>query len=262
VLPAVAERVAELAASYSPPAFAEVPGPDPALFLCAIDHRTGYRGRYLVGGRGPFEGSDLLWHVGIRAELRRPRALSAAALAGVGAERVATMLKIGGETVAGPEVRAVLWSDLAAGLLRDYDGSAEVLCSSAEGMLGGAGGLIDRLAGHEAFADPLRKKAFLFAKIADRRGWIDVEDPESWEVCADNVLMRLALRSGLVHPGPVERVRTVTREAFKRVAAEVGIPVPLLDDLLWERGREDPDLLGTAGGDVAEPPRPDGTTWY
>ncbi len=63
------------------------------------------------------------------------------------------------------------------------------------------------LARYEAYADPLAKKAFLFAKIAERRGWLAVADPESWQVCADNVLMRLALRSGLVEPGGVDEVR-------------------------------------------------------
>ena len=70
----VAERVRELAAAYEPPSFAHVPDPDAALFLCAIDHRTGYRGALSVGGRGPFEGSALLWAVAIQAAERRPRA--------------------------------------------------------------------------------------------------------------------------------------------------------------------------------------------
>ena len=37
--------------------------------------------------------------------------------------------------------------------------------------------------------------------------WLEVSDPESWEVSADNVLMRLALRSGLVPEGDVDQVR-------------------------------------------------------
>ena len=37
---------------------------------------------------------------------------------------------------------------------------------------------------------------------------------------------------------------------------------PVLDDLLWELGRDDPDPLGTAAGDVREPPREPGSTWY
>ena len=52
----VAERVRELADGYEPPSFSHVPDPDAALFLCAIDHRSGYRGRYLVGGRGAVRG--------------------------------------------------------------------------------------------------------------------------------------------------------------------------------------------------------------
>jgi hypothetical protein len=259
----VAARVRELAASYTPPDFAGTPGADAALFLCAIDHRSGYRRSYLVGGKGPYQGSDLLWALGCAAEHRRPGFLSATALAEVDGDRVEKAFRIGGETVAGAGERARLWRDLATGLNDRYGGSAGALLSAAGARLGGSEGLLARLAEFEAYSDPLRKKSYLFAKIAARRGWLEVEDPESWEVCADNVLMRLALRSGLVHPGPAEQLRTATRAAFGRVAAEAGLAPPLLDDLLWERGREDPDLLGTAGGaDLWEPPRPEGTVWY
>jgi hypothetical protein len=259
----VAARVAELAAGYQPPDFAEAPGADAALFLCAIDHRTGYRRAYLVGGKGPFDGSALLWALGCAAERRHPGLLSAGSLADVDAPRVEEMFRVGGESVAGAEERARLWRALAAGLGERYEGSAEVLLASSESRLGGSGGLVARLAVFEAFADPLAKKAFLFAKIAARRGWFAVSDPESWQVCADNVLMRLALRSGLVRPGPAEVVRSATREALKRVADEAELEPPLLDDLLWELGKGDPDLLGSAGGhDLREPPRPEGSVWY
>jgi hypothetical protein len=115
---------------------------------------------------------------------------------------------------------------------------------------------------YEAYADPLSKKSFLFAKVCARRGWLCVHDPESWEVCADNVLMRLALRSGLVHPGAGEEVRATTRVAFGQVAGAAGVEPPVLDDLLWELGRDDPDLLGTEGGDLSEPPRDPASAWY
>jgi hypothetical protein len=259
----VAARVKELAEGYEPPGFAETPGVDAALFLCAIDHRTGYRRAFLVGGKGPYDGSALLWALGCAAERRRPGLLSAASLADVDADRVAELFRIGGETLAGPPERAQLWRNLAAGLGERYEGSAEALLAAAESRLGRPGGLIARLAEFEAFADPLAKKSYLFAKIAARRGWFAVADAESWELCADNVLMRLALRSGLVHPGPVDVVRAATREALKRVAEEAGLEPPLLDDLLWELGRRDPDLLGTAGGhDLHEPPRLEGNLWY
>jgi hypothetical protein len=258
-----AARVRELAQGYRPPDFAKAPGPDAALFLCAIDHRTGYREAHLVAGEGPFAGSDLLWALGCADERRDPGLLSAASLAAVEADRVEEIFRVDSETVTGAEERARLWRDLAAGLARRYEGSAERLLESAGSRLGGANGLIERLGEFEAFNDPLAKKSFLFAKIAARRGWFQVSDPGSWEVSADNVLMRLALRSGLVQLGPVEEVRAATREALKELAAEAGLEPPLLDDLLWELGRDDPDLLGTAGGeDLREPSRPEGTVWY
>jgi hypothetical protein len=122
--------------------------------------------------------------------------------------------------------------------------------------------LLERLAAFAAYSDPLAKKAQLYAKICERRGWFEVADPASWEVSADNVLMRLALRSGLVEPGPLARVRAATREAFKGIAQRTGISPPLLDDMLWELGRDDPDLLGRAAGDLAEPPRDPDSAWY
>lgn len=259
----VAARVRELARGYEPPTFEDAPGPDAALFLCAIDHRSGYRDPHPVDGRGPFAGSDLIWQLGCAAERCEPGTLSARRLADVLAADVADLFRVDEETVGGAEVRARLWRDLSAGLLESYDGRAERLIGAAEGRLGGSGGLIARLARFEAYSDPLAKKSFLFAKIAARRGWLEIADPERWEVCADNVLMRLALRSGLVSPGEdADRVRADTRAALKRLSAQSGVEAPVLDDLLWERGRSDPDLLGTDGGDVREPPRPAGTFFY
>jgi hypothetical protein len=258
----VVQSVRRLAEGYEPPSFAHVPDPDAAIFLCAIDHRTGYRGGHLVDGDGPFEGSALLWAVALEAAGRHTALLTAPALRDVPAERVAQLFRIEGETVADPDRRAALWRDLATGLQRDHGGEASGLLAAATGRLGGGGGLLSLLARHEAYSDPLQKKSFLFAKICARRGWLEVHDTECWEVCADNVLMRLALRSGLVPPGPLHEVRAATRSAFKRVAEDSGIAPPVLDDLLWELGRDDPDLLGTEGGDLREPPRDPGSAWY
>jgi hypothetical protein len=260
----VATRVSELASAsgWEPPTFAHVPDPDSALFLCAVDHRSGYRGRYLVDGRGPFEGSALMWAVALQAARREPGLLTAGRLSDVSAAEVAEIFRIGGETVAAADRRAALWHDLAAGLHGGYEGSAETLLAAAEHHLGGAGGLLGRLAAFDAYADPLAKKSQLFAKICHRRGWFEPVDPEHWEVSADNVLMRLALRSGLVKPGKREEVRARSRDAFRLVAERSGIPPPVLDDLLWELGRDDPDLLGTEGGDLREPERDPASHWY
>jgi hypothetical protein len=227
-----------------------------------VDHRTGYRGSHTVRGAGPFEGSALLWAVALDAARREPGLLTARSLRDVDAERVAELFRIEGETVADAERRAKLLRDLARGLERDHGGQARALLEATGGSLVGDGGLLALLARYVAYSDPLGKKSFLFAKICERRGWLHVRDPERWEVCADNVLMRLALRSGLVQPGPLDQVRAATRTAFKEVAEHAGVSVPVLDDLLWELGRGDSDLMGTEGGDLTEPPREPESTWY
>jgi hypothetical protein len=259
----VSERVESIFHVYEPPDFAHVPDADAALFLCAVDHKSGYTDAHLVGGDGPFRGSELMWAVGLHASRERgERWLRADALRGVTAEEVATAFTIDTETVADPERRAGLWRDLAAGLVRDHDGSAAKLNATAGGRLGGAGGLLELLSRYEAFADPLAKKGQLYAKICERRGWLVVEDPGSWEVSADSVLMRLALRSGLVATGGLDEVRAATRDAFHAVAERTEIAPPVLDDMLWELGREDADLLGTEGGDLREPERNPDSAYY
>ena len=258
----VVARVEDLAADYEPPTFDQVPHPDAALFLAAIDHQTGYTEAHLVDGEGPYDGSALLWALGLRAERRAPGALTARSLLGVPAEAIAAVFRAGQDTLHDPERRAKLWDDLAKGMLKDYAGRAETLIEASDGRLAGQGGVLFRLSSFDAFADPLRKKAFLLAKIWERRGWLTVSDPENWEVSSDNVLMRLALRSGLVEEGEVEEVREATRDAFKQVAEQAGISPPVLDDLLWERGRENPDLLGDEAGDLIEPPRREGVVFY
>jgi len=258
----VSARVKELAKDFEPPTFEHVPHPDAALFLSAIDHQTGYTEPHEVDGEGPYEGSALLWALGLRAERRAPGALTAGSLLGVDPQAIAAVFRAGQDTLHDPERRARLWDDLAKGLLKDYGGQAQALIEASGGKLGGPTGLLFRLSEFDAFADPLRKKAFLVCKIWERRGWLEVSDPESWEVSADNVLMRLALRSGLVPEGDVDEVREATRDAFKQVAERAKISPTVLDDLLWQRGREDPDLIGNEAGDLSEPPRREGVVFY
>jgi len=258
----VVARVNDLAADYEPPTFEEVPHPDAALFLAAIDHQTGYTEPHLVDGEGPYEGSALLWALGLRAERRAPGALTARSLLGVDPAAIAAVFRAGQDTLHDPERRAKLWDDLAKGLLKDYRGRAEAMIEASGGQLDGPTGVLFRLSEFDAFADPLRKKSFLVCKIWERRGWLEVSDPENWEVSADNVLMRLALRSGLVAQGDTDEVREATLHGFKQVTERAGISPPVLDDLLWEKGREDPDLLGNEAGDLTEPPRREGVVFY
>jgi hypothetical protein len=258
----VVARVQELAKDYTPPTFEEVPTPDAALFLSAIDHQTGYTEPHTVDGEGPYEGSALLWALGLRAERRAPGALTARSLLGVDPQAIAAVFRAGQDLLHDPDRRAKLWDQLATGLLKEYGGQAQQLIDASQNKLGGPGGALFRLSEFDAFADPLRKKAFLLCKIWNRRGWFEVSDPENWEVSSDNVLMRLALRSGLVALGDVEDVREATLHAFKQVAEQSGISPPILDDLLWEKGREDPDLIGDEAGDLREPPRREGVVFY
>jgi hypothetical protein len=255
-------RVRELGADYEPPTFDHVPDADAAIFLCAVDHKTGYSEAHEVDGEGPFSGSELMWLLGLKAAAHQPGLLTSRRLRYVTAGDVAEWFRAGSEPIADPERRAFLWRDLAAGLERDYSGSAQELLDGAAGRLGAEGGLLDRLAPYGAYSDPLAKKAFLFAKIAERRGWLEVSDPETWQVSADNVLMRLALRSGLVAEGPLDQVRTATRAALKKLASRSEISPPVLDDMLWELGREDENLLGSDAGNLSEPPRDPASAWY
>src|SRR3954451_19928235 len=204
----VVTRVKKLAKDYEPPSFDHVPHPDAALFLSAIDHQTGYTEPHSVDGEGPHEGSDLLWALGLRAERRAPGALTARSLMGVPPEAIAAVFRGGPQdNLHDPERRAKLWDNLAKGMLKNYAGQSEQLIDASGGKLAGPGGALVRLSEFDAFADPLRKKAFLVCKIWERRGWLEVSDPESWEVSADNVLMRLALRSGLGSERHLHRVR-------------------------------------------------------
>lgn len=203
-----------------------------------------------------------MWAVALDVATRQPGLLRAQTLSDVGCDEVAAMFRVDGETVADPERRAELWRDLAEVLNDSYEGSAAALLGAAGSRLGGRGGLIARISVADAYSDPLAKKAFLFAKICERRGWLQVTDPESWRVCADNVLMRLALRSGLVEEGPLDQVRAATRDTLGRLAIDAGLAPPVLDDLLWELGRYDPDLLGAEAGDLREPARDPASAWY
>src|SRR5262249_40333602 len=161
----VSTRVKKLAKDYTPPTFDEVPNPDAALFLAAIDHQTGYTEPHSVDGEGPYEGSALLWALGLRAERRAPGALTARSLIGVDPAPSARVLRAGQDTLHDPARRAKLWDDLSKGMLKSYGGQAEGLIEASGGKLAGPGGALVRLSEFDAFADPLRKKAFLVCKI-------------------------------------------------------------------------------------------------
>ena len=58
------------------------------------------------------------------------------------------------------------------------------------------------------------------------------------------------------------RCAPATREVRSRPSQPPRASTAALDDLLWELGRDNPDLLGNAAGDLQEPPRDLDSTWY
>ena len=220
--------------------------------------------RYLVGGRGPFEGSALLWAVGLQAAERRRGLLTAAALRDV--ERRARRRAVSDRrrdrrrpraprgAVARPRRRAGARprgrGRGAAGRRRRPAGRRGRPARAAGALRG-----LRRPAGQEVV--PVRED-LRAARLARRS-----PTPRAGRSCADNVLMRLALRSGLVEPGLARRgARRRPGRRSRQVADGAGISPPVLDDMLWELGRDDPDLLGTEGGDLREPPRDPASAWY
>ena len=65
---------------------------------------------------------------------------------------------------------------------------------------------------------------------------------------------------GRIRADPVERPGKGLKR--RRIATDTRIPPPLLDDMLWELGRDDPDLLGHEAGDLHEPGRDPSSPWY
>src|SRR5262249_8644917 len=167
----VVARVKELAADYEPPTFDEVPHPDAALFLSAIDHQTGYTEPHEVDGEGPYEGSALLWALGLRAERRAPGALTARSLLGVPAEAIAAVFRAGQDNLHDPERRAKLWDDLAKGMLKDYGGQAEALNGASGEKLGGVSGGLFPAGGAAACAPTVRKSCLPVARSAEPPAW-------------------------------------------------------------------------------------------
>ena len=98
------------------------------------------------------------------------------------------------------------------------------------------------------------KKSHLLAKVLERTGCWSFVDPENAEVPVDPVLVRLALRSGLVRTDgefgkalaegrrldadEAQRLRWFAMRAFKLVATTAAMQPYTLDDLLWGLGRE------------------------
>lgn len=231
------------------------------FFMVAIDHRirrdsAQYSG--IVDGIG-LHGAELLWALGKRRLDLDPSFFSAKSMETIDRGRVLeafTSPDSKSAKISGPEERASLLRDAGRVLQRRFDGSALKLVEASRGFLVApqGNGLLEILKDFEAYRDPLSKKSFLLIKFLERRGWIHVLDPWHVHVPADNILQRLALRTGIVrveNPDLERKIRLgtpITSEEDNAVRSEVllafdhlGDKLPLaathLDDILWEFGR-------------------------
>ncbi|MFW5936024.1 MAG: hypothetical protein ACOCSC_01915, partial [Candidatus Hadarchaeota archaeon] len=116
-------------------------------------------------------------------------------------------------------------------------------------------GLLQLLKDFKAYEDPLQKKSFLLVKLLRRQNLLTIKDIQNLKFPVDNVLMTIALQSGLLKvnekilekklldgellsDSEVVQLRKATQQAFEVVSRASGMGPDILDDLLWTYGRE------------------------
>jgi hypothetical protein len=231
------------------------------FFMVAIDHRTHPSGRTFKGIVKGTEltGAELLWALAKTRLDEDPMFFSPERLSTISVREIARLFSVAKPEpveVEGPEERTALLRDCAARLSRNFAGSIMNVISSSEGWLirEDGKGFLQLLKQFDAYKDPLNKKSFLLVKFLERRHFIDVRDPGDLHVPVDNILLRLALRTGMVKllNGSLDQkirsgtevteeehrmLRDSTLMAFDRVAGSLTMNATRLDDILWEFGR-------------------------
>ncbi len=151
------------------------------------------------------------------------------------------------------EERLRLLSGIGRLLEAEGGGSFLELAERAGRRIGGPLGLAERLAAAEAYADPARKKTWLLVIFLRRLGIFEPSDPGAIGLPVDYHILRVALRSGAVLPGPELRralvegrpfepaedaaIRTVVSRAGSPIAEGGALDLFTLDNLLWMIGR-------------------------
>ena len=265
-LAAVVARVEVLRGGYEPPDFAHVPGPDAAIFLCAVDHKTGYERRAHGRRPRPFRGQRA--DVGGRAAGSARPAPSAHG-GPAHRDRAARRWLRPSRSVARPSPTLSAAPACGATLPRawsaDYAGrgGAATRLASSDGRLGGAegcwrGSLRSTLTPIRSQRSPSYSR-----RSASAAAGSTVADPERWQVSADNVLMRLALQVGPGRAGRSGRGPRATRDAFRRGRRRG-----------WgSRRRTSTTCCGSSAGTIRtcsapppailrEPPRDPDSSWY
>jgi hypothetical protein len=231
------------------------------FFVVAIDHRTQresqkYSG--LVDGVS-LHGSELLWALAQRRYDSDPSFFTGESMAKVTAAEIADTFRVQSPytvDIGGPGERAALLRDAGGTLARDFRGSSLDLVNRSNGFLVNFDetGLLQLLKRFEAYSDPVSKKSFLLVKFLERRGFLEIKDPVNVHVPVDNVLQRVALRTGIVRivDSRLERriracepitsrediaIRRAVSSAFDVLSAALRMNPTKVDDIFWEFGR-------------------------
>ena len=262
---AVARGSRELAATTSRPTSPRPRARTPRCSSARSTTAPATGGAHLVGGEGPSRAARCSGHLGCARRAPRPgHAERRAACATSTPSEVAELFRIerrdaspargAGAAVARPGRRASSATTRAA---------PSALLDAAGGRLGGDGGLIARLARFEAYSDPLREEVLPVRQ--DRRAPRLARGRRPRELGGLRRQRPDAARAAL-GPGRAGRRRrrcgpppaTALQGGWR---AEAGVAPPLLDDLLWELGRERPrPARDRRRRDLREPPRPPGTS--
>lgn len=228
------------------------------FFMVAIDHSTHGSKRFETTIDGEFyHGSDLMFYLARMAQEKDPYLFTACRMVDVSEEDVASIFNIGDKVVSNPAQRAMLLRDAAEKLLKYYDGDIKYLFETSGNYLlrEDHKGVLQLLNSFTAYEDPLQKKSFLLVKLLRRQNLLNVKDTQNLKFPVDNVLVTIALQSGLlkVNEKTLERklldgellsnsevvqLRKATQEAFEVVSRASGLGPDILDDLLWTYGRE------------------------
>jgi len=151
------------------------------------------------------------------------------------------------------EERTRLMKDLAAGIIRKYDGKlVDFISEKKIKLIDAQKGFYHRLGQFEAYADPLFKKSTLLVKFLVEAGFIEVLDPENYIPIMDYHMQRVLLRMGCVEvvdkqlemdlkkKRPLASdavVREACIDAIRLIAEVSGHPITIMNDFFWPLGR-------------------------
>ena len=230
------------------------------FFIVAIDHRTHPKGTTFKGRVNGKEltGAELMYALAMKRFNEDATFFTAERMSRISSDEIAELFRATDPEIvdiAGPEERATILRNCGTELLQSFDGSVLNLIAKSNGFLvHGGSGFLELLKRFIAYQDPISKKSFLLSKFLERRHLIKIKDPENLHAPVDNILQRLALRTGIVvlanqvlenkirSGEPVdlveeETIRHTTMSAFDEVAQGNSLNAAYLDDLLWEFGR-------------------------